>query len=92
MPVVFESAVRAFVMPRVCDDWTLATLAVVNTSIDRQDPVVVRLRGVPADAKTAVWRQPEADDVEIVLARDGKDVRVRLPRIGAWECGYLSFK
>lgn len=92
MPVVFESAVRAFVMPRVRDDWTLATLAVVNTSIDRQDPVVVRLRGVPADAKTAVWRQPEADDVEIVLARDGKDVRVRLPRIGAWECGYLSFK
>lgn len=92
MPVVFESAVRAFVMPRVRDDWTLATLAVVNTSIDRQDPVVVRLRGVPADAKTAVWRQPEADDVEIGLARDGKDVRVRLPRIGAWECGYLSFK
>lgn len=92
MPVVFESAVRAFVMPRVRDDWTLATLAIVNSSIDRQDPVVVRLRGVPADAKTAVWRQPEADDVEIVLARDGKDVRVRLPRIGAWECGYLSFK
>ena len=31
-------------------------------------------------------------DVEIVLARDGADVRVRLPRIGAWACGYLSFR
>ena len=92
MPVVFESAVRAFVMPRVREDWTLATLAIVNASIDRQDPVVARLRGVPADAKTAVWHQPEADDVEIVLARDGADVRVRLPRIGAWSCGYLSFR
>ncbi len=92
MPIVFESAVRAFAMPRVHDDWSLATVAIVNASIDRQEPVTVRLRGVPADAKAAVWHQPEADDVEIALVRDGADARVRLPRIGAWECGYLSFK
>ena len=92
LPVVFGSAVRAFVMPCVRDDWTLATVALVNASIDRQDPVTVRLRGVPADAKAAVWRQPEAEDAEIALVRDGDGVRVRLPRIGAWECGYLSFK
>ena len=92
MPIVFESAVRAFAMPRVRDDWTLATVAIVNASIDRQDPVTVRLRGVPADAKAAVWHQPEAGDVEIALVRDGSDVRVRLPRIGAWACGYLSFR
>ena len=66
--------------------------AIVNASIDRQGPVTVCLRGVPADAKAAVWHQPEADDVEIALVRDGADARVRLPRIGAWECGYLSFK
>ena len=92
MPIVFESAVRAFAMPRVHDDWSLATVAIVNASIDRQEPVTVCLRGVPADAKAAVWHQPEADDVEIALVRDGADARVRLPRIGAWECGYLSFK
>ena len=92
LPVVFGSAVRAFVMPCVRDDWTLTTVALVNASIDRQDPVTVRLRGVPADAKAAVWRQPEAEDAEIALVRDGDGVRVRLPRIGAWECGYLSFK
>ena len=92
MPIVFESAVRAFALPRVRDDWTLATVAIVNASIDRQDPVAVRLRGVPADAKAAVWREPEAGDVEIALVRDGTDVRVRLPRIGAWACGYLSFR
>ena len=92
LPVVFESAVRAFAMPRVRDDWTLATVAIVNASIDRQDPVTVRLRGVPADAKTAVWHQPETEDVAIAFVRDGADVRVRLPRIGAWACGYLSFR
>ena len=92
MPVLFESAVRAFAMPRVRSDMTLATVAFVNASIDRQDPVAIRLRGVPANAKTAVWRQPEAEDVEIALTRDREDVLMRLPRIGAWECGYLSFK
>ena len=92
MPVVFESAVRAFAMPRVRADWTLATVAIVNASIDRQEPVTVRLRGVPAEAKTAVWHQPEAEDVVIALVREGANVRVRLPRIGAWACGYLSFK
>jgi len=92
MPIVFESAVRAFAIPRVRDDWTLATVAIVNASIDRQDPVTVRLRGVPTDAKTAVWREPETEGVAITLVRDGADVRVRLPRIGAWACGYLSFR
>ena len=89
---MFESAVRAFAMPRVRDDGSLATVAIVNASIDRQDPVTVRLRGVPSDAKTAIWRQPEAENLEIALVRDGADVRVRLPRIGAWACGYLSFR
>ena len=92
MPVVFESAVRAFAMPRVRADWTLATVAIVNASIDRQEPVTVRLRGVLAEAKTAVWHQPEAEDVVIALVREGANVRVRLPRIGAWACGYLSFR
>ena len=92
LPVLFEEAVMAFVMPRVKADGTLVTVAIVNASIDRQDPVVVRLRGVPAAATAAVWRQPEAKPVELGLERCGRDVRVRLPRIGAWECGYLEFK
>ena len=92
LPVVFDDPVMLFVMPRVRADGTLATLAVVNASIDRQDPVVVRLRGVPVEAKTAVWQQPEAEPVEIGIGRRGTDCRVRLPRIGAWECGYLDFK
>jgi hypothetical protein len=48
-PIMFESAVRAFAMPRVRDDGSLATVAIVNASIDRQEPVTVCLRGVPAE-------------------------------------------
>jgi len=92
LPVIFEEAVMVFAVPHVRDDGTLVTLAVVNASIDRQDPVFIRLRGVPADVKTAVWHQPESADVKIPLERREDVVRVRLPRIGAWECGYLEFK
>ena len=92
LPVLFEEAVMAFAMPRVKEDGTLVSVALVNASIDRQDPVAVRLRGVPTNVQVAVWHQPEAEPVEIGLVRCGGDVRVRLPRIGAWECGYLIFK
>ena len=91
LPVIFERPVMAFAMPRVRDDGTLVTLALVNASIDRQDPVVVRLRGVPADVKVALWHQPEAACAEMTVARRAGEALVRLPRIGAWECGYLSF-
>ena len=82
----------AFALPRVRDDGTLVTLALVNCSIDRQNPVSVCLRGVPADVKTAVWHQPEVGPVEIRLERLDEDVKLRLPRIGAWACGYLVFR
>ena len=92
LPVLFDEAVMAFAMPRVRGDRTLVTLALVNASIDRQEPVTVRLRGVPATVKTAVWHQPEAEPVAIAFERRGGEAHVRLPRIGAWECGYLDFR
>lgn len=90
MPVVFDEAVMAFVLPRVREDGTLATVAVVNASIDRQDPVSVRLRGVPEGVRCAVWHAPEEKDMELPLARRDGETRVTLPRLGAWQCGYLS--
>ncbi len=92
LPVLFERPVMAFAMPRVRTDGTLATLAVVNACIDRQDPVDVLLRGVPAGAKKAVWHQPESPPVFCALGRGADAVRVRLPRMGAWECAYFSFE
>lgn len=92
LPVIFERPVMAFAVPRVRDDGTLVTLAIVNASIDRQDPVVVRLRGVPADVKVALWNQPETESIALAVSHCNGEARVRMPRIGAWECGYLSFR
>ena len=91
LPVLFDEATFAFAMPRVRDDGTLVTLAVVNASIDRQDPVGVRLRGVPDGVGTAFWRSPESALVALRVERRGAFAWVKLPRIGAWDCGYLSF-
>ncbi len=90
LPVVFEKPVMAFVVPRARKDGTLATLALVNASIDRQEPVVVRLRGVPPAATAAIWHQPEAQPVKLAIERSDGVVRVRLPRLGAWDCAWLS--
>ena len=92
LPVVFEKPVMSFVVPRVRKDGTLATLALVNASIDRQDPVFVRLRGVPSAATAAIWHQPEAQPVKLPIERTDGVVRVRLPRLGAWNCAWLSFE
>ena len=48
---------------------------------------------VPEPPKpTAVVAAPEAKPVELAVERRGAEARVRLPRIGAWVCGYLDFK
>ena len=82
----------AFALPRVRDDGSLATLALVNASIDRQEPVEVFLRGVSEGVAKATWHEPEHAPVEIPVARDGSSVRVRLPQLAAWSCGYLDVR
>ena len=90
LPVRFGYPVMAFAMPRVRDDGSLATLAVVNASIDRQEPVEVLLRGVGQGVAKAVWHELESPPVEISVTHVGSSVRVLLPRMAAWSCGYLA--
>ena len=90
LPILMDEASFAFVMPRVKDDLTLVTVAFVNCSVDRQEPMGVRLRGVPADVKLAVWYAQEELPIRLPIVRDGEFARVTLPRLEAWKCGYLS--
>lgn len=90
MPVRFESAVMAFALPNMREDGSLATVAIVNATIDEQPPVVVRLRGVPSDADAMLWVTPEAAPVRLPVDRGGGLVRVTLPALAAWKCGYLT--
>ena len=68
---------------------TRRTVALLNTRIDAQGPLTLRLRGVPAGA-TAVWREMRRAPVPLVLSREGALSRVTIPEIGAWNGGYVD--
>ncbi|MBO7721240.1 MAG: hypothetical protein J6T01_02430 [Kiritimatiellae bacterium] len=88
-PVMFGGPVMAWVMPRVAPDGALKTVAVVNASIDRQEPVAVKLRG--AGGARIFWRTPEGSR-ELRVAGCASAVEVELPRIGAWQCGFIEVR
>ena len=91
-PVLLETPTRSFVQPRVRRDGTLASVVFVNTSIGETWPVRLRLRGVPAGAKSAVWSALGADDIPLDMVRDGADALVTLPKVPAWNGGYVFFR
>ena len=90
LPVLAETACRAFVLPRVTESGDLRAVAVVNSSIGRQDPVRLRLRGVAPGLSSAVWHTPEAADVPLEIRREGGDAAVELPPLEGWHCGWLE--
>lgn len=85
---MFDSPVMAWVQPRVSPDGRLRTVAVLNASIDVQEPVRVRLRGVPEGASVE-WRPLHGAAKALAQFREGAEVSVELPAIPAWDCGYL---
>ena len=92
LPVLVETPTVGLVLPRVLPDGTLRSVAFVNARIDAQEPVRVRLRGVPAEATSAVWRAFRENPVVLPLARDGGDALVTIPVLSAWNCGWLGLE
>ena len=90
-PVLLETPTRSFVQPRVRKDGTLASVVFVHAGIGSTPPMRMRLRGVPAGAKKAVWSMLDAEDVELEIEREGADAVVTLPPVPAWTGGYVIF-
>ncbi len=88
-PAVLESPFVGLLMPHVTPNGTLRTVGLLNTRIDVQGPITLRLRGVPKGAKI-VWREMRRPAKELPITRDGDLVRVTIPEIGAWNAGYLD--
>lgn len=91
LPVVMSEPAMAFVVANVTDNMELRTVAFVNASIDRQEPQVIKLRGVPEKISQVKWHIPECDSMELKLCRlAGGDAETTLPEMGAWQCGYIE--
>ena len=88
-PAVLESPFVGLMVPRVTQKDALRSVALLNTRIDAQGPVTVRLRGVPAGAK-AVWRALRRPPRPLELSRDGETVRTTIPEIEAWNAGFVD--
>ena len=90
LPVMVETPSVGLVVPWVTSDGVLRSVAFVNARIDVQKPLRVRLRGVPADVKSAMWRAMHGIRVDLALERDGADAFATIPALAAWSCGWIG--
>ena len=91
LPVMVETPSVGLVVPWVMPDGALRSVAFVNARIDVQKSLRIRLRGVPADVKSATWRAFHEKPLSVPVKRQGTDVVATLPSLSAWNCGWLSF-
>ncbi|MGN0846602.1 MAG: hypothetical protein ACI4RA_04370 [Kiritimatiellia bacterium] len=89
VPAMLESPFVGLVAPHVTGEGTLRTVALLNTRIDVQGPVTLRLRGVPAGARL-VWREMRRSAVFLPVSRADDVARVTIPEIGAWNGGFID--
>ena len=89
LPVRPEDPVIALVVPQVTSDGILRSVMIENARIDALEPLKLRLRGVPSGVRRAEWRAFRAPTTTVDVLRDGTDAQVILPRITAWNCGWL---
>ena len=89
LPVVVETPSVGLVVPWVMPDGALRSVAFVNARIDVQQPLRVRLRGVPVGVKSATWRALRRQPVDVSIERRGADAEATIPAIAPWSCGWL---
>ena len=89
VPATLESPFVGLMVPHVTASGALRTVALLNTRIDAQGPVTLRLRGVPANA-TLTWRALRCAPLPLTVTRTGDVVRVTIPEIKAWNGGFID--
>ena len=91
-PALCCSPFVGLVIPRVTADGTLKTVGVVNTRIDVQGPIRIRLDRIPDSAKRIIWHEMKKKPVRIPMERVDGSVYAVIPEIAPWNAGFLTFK
>ena len=90
-PAVCSSPFVGLVIPRVTADGKLKTVGVVNTRIDTQEEIRIRLEGVPAKAKVT-WHELKNKPLRCRVESVDGQTYVTIPQIAAWNAGFLEIK
>ena len=91
-PAVCCSPFVGLLIPRITSEGHLRTVGLINTRIDSQEQIRIRLSGVPSDAKSVMWREMKKKPVRVRLERDADGLcYVTIPSISAWNAGFLEF-
>ena len=78
-------------IPRVSQDGSLKTVGLVNTRIDSQEGIRIRLSGLPQNVKSVVWHEMKKKPVKLRIERADGFCYVVIPEISAWNAGFLEF-
>ena len=89
-PVLVEDPMVGPVVPRVDKTGALRSVVLFNCRIDRQEPVRLRLRGVPGDVRTGTWQAFRGQPTAVPLTQEGDEALVTIPAVSAWNGGWLK--
>ena len=88
-PVLCCSPFVGLLIPRVDKDGTLKTVGVVNTRIDTQGQIKIRV-SLPSSEKYVVWRELKKKPVKLRVERSEGATYVVIPEIAPWSAGFIS--
>lgn len=89
-PVICCSPFVGLLIPRVDEAGFLKTLGIVNTRIDTQESIKIKVNGLPASAKYVFWNELKMKPMRLRLERTDDGVYVVVPKIAPWSAGYIS--
>lgn len=94
IPALCTSPFVGLVIPRVTQEGCLKTVGIVNTRIDTQEEIRIRLSGIPEDTpKYAIWREMKKKPVKLRLEYTSTgETYIVIPNISAWNAGFIAFE
>lgn len=90
LPAIIESFAQATLMPRINEDGSLRSVAIMNCTISGQESYTVRMRGVRQAAPCFVWKHNGDRDKTLKGVRDGDDWIVTTPALEGWNFAWIA--